>query len=176
MPEITEIINSIQKEKWLLNSDKLYSLSNDEIDKRILLNLLSGRESLTFQHSVTTNYNPRSVKNIYRCIVELISVYCSRTKRKVISFWYRMIIRIENSKILGKGNGKIEDPENNVEISEDNTGNCTIKELAMEIINAGENCGYWAELTMDIDGKKVNIEAVVTFVDGKPCGQQFTPH
>ena len=56
---------------------------------------------------------------------------------------------------------------------EDTTGLGTVRDLARIIIENGNP--YVCELGFLLDGRKVNIEVVVTCVDGKPCGSQWKP-
>ena len=56
---------------------------------------------------------------------------------------------------------------------ENRTGMGTVQDLAREILKAGASGHYWMELWMDIDGKRVNLEAVVTMVDEEPKGKQL---
>lgn len=48
----------------------------------------------------------------------------------------------------------------------------TVKDFARAIL---EGDGYWGEMQVLVDGKKVNMELIITYVDGKKCGDQYIP-
>lgn len=63
---------------------------------------------------------------------------------------------------------------------EDRTGLGTVQDLARLILEQAETSKkseyplphpYWCEMVMTVDGKRVNIEVVVTSIDGKATGQ-----
>lgn len=56
---------------------------------------------------------------------------------------------------------------------EDTTCLGTVRDFARVILESG--APYVCELSFMLDGKKVNIEVVVTYIDGKPCGSQWKP-
>lgn len=56
---------------------------------------------------------------------------------------------------------------------EDTTGLGTVRDLARIILESGDP--YVCELGFLLDGRKVNIEVVVTCVDGKPYESQWKP-
>jgi hypothetical protein len=56
-------------------------------------------------------------------------------------------------------------------IQEDNTGTQSVRDFAQSIIDLCADMGYWIEMWMPVNGKKVNLEATVTWVDGMPYGR-----
>jgi hypothetical protein len=54
------------------------------------------------------------------------------------------------------------------------TGDGTVKDYARAIMeNPGEH--YFSEIAMDIDGKKVTMESIITFIDDRACGRMYSP-
>ena len=59
---------------------------------------------------------------------------------------------------------------------EDPGGLCTIREWAAYTIESkGVGGYYWDEMSFIADGKRVNVELVVTMIDGVTCGKQWNP-
>jgi hypothetical protein len=54
---------------------------------------------------------------------------------------------------------------------EDTTGLSTVRDLARIMLE--KKC-YWMELAMPVDGKKINLESVITCVDDVPFGSSTT--
>ena len=49
----------------------------------------------------------------------------------------------------------------------------SFEEIAMDIISEGGTLEYWAEYVINAGGNAVNVEVVVTFVNGYPYGKQY---
>jgi hypothetical protein len=48
-----------------------------------------------------------------------------------------------------------------------------LEELAMDIVLMDESMEHWCEVVINVGGCVVNVEVVVTAVDGHPYGRQY---
>ena len=64
-----------------------------------------------------------------------------------------------------------------MDLGEDTTGLCTVRQLAAEMLNGPRICGECVcELAFTDDaGRMINIECAVTFVDGVPHARRWVP-
>lgn len=52
-------------------------------------------------------------------------------------------------------------------------GGCTLEELAIEIMVMNGSMEHWAEVVINAGGNLVNVEVVVTAVNGELRGRQY---
>lgn len=67
---------------------RLYDISNEDIENRIQKKTLLNRETSTFKHKVFDGYNFWTVKNVYRYFDELIRVRSKWAYCQIKGFWY----------------------------------------------------------------------------------------
>ena len=79
--------------KYMENLDQLYQTTDEEYDKKYIKNLESGMYDLGFKVMVTRDYNPYSLKNIWRGLKEKI-YYTSKDCCYKCRIMFKRFIRI----------------------------------------------------------------------------------